>query len=149
MDLPDSVDVAVQRALAKDPNDRYSSTREFAAALALAFSPSGANVLSGATAIEKTKNRRRIFYVAGAAALVVALLWPVLRKFGPVPTTAAGNGRAAAGTTERVWSAIVRTLTARQIADRGVERSVQSDRRAFARNVVDTHPEVDAVSDRK
>lgn len=108
-ELPDGVDVAVQRALAKDPSERFSSTREFAAALSLAFSPSGANVLSGETASAQAQNRRRMFFVAGAAALVAALLWPVARQFGwgTAGAGTSGSRRDGANATDRASLAIL------------------------------------------
>ena len=109
-ELPDGVDVAVQRALAKDPGERFSSTREFAAALALGFSPSGANLLSGASAAAQAKNRRRMALVAGTTALLVALLWFTARQFAWAPFASGRSGgrrAAAAAATDRVSLAIL------------------------------------------
>jgi eukaryotic-like serine/threonine-protein kinase len=74
--IPEHVEAAIVRALAKDPADRYANAAEFADALAgretpLATPPAP----SGASSSAKKGCAAMIILAAGAAGIVESLLW--------------------------------------------------------------------------
>ncbi|HEY4321585.1 MAG TPA: serine/threonine-protein kinase [Gemmatimonadales bacterium] len=82
--VPPPLAHAIQRAMAKEPNDRYPTMLDFAAALDAEVAPAGAKPV---TAVRRPrpagKNRSSLFVMAGIAALVlIGALWALNR-----PTT--------------------------------------------------------------
>jgi Tol biopolymer transport system component len=76
--LPAQLGWIVERCLAKDPNDRYASTRDLARDLADLrdrLSDFGRSDLAPAARIDSRRHRERLLWIVVCAALVAALAW--------------------------------------------------------------------------
>jgi eukaryotic-like serine/threonine-protein kinase len=77
--VPPAVDRVIRRALAKIPADRFSSAREFIAALDAASGPEAADVTSPATALSRSTGRRPLAtWIAGLAVVLGAVVLAIV-----------------------------------------------------------------------
>src|SRR5262245_3178939 len=87
-DVPQGLERAVQKALARNPADRYATAGDFARALADAASPASATILGAATRVVRGRFRRMPAALV-LLALVSGVVWLVLgRSFKTAPPSA-------------------------------------------------------------
>jgi non-specific serine/threonine protein kinase len=87
-DVPPHLAAVVRRLLAKNPDERYESTRDLARELK-------SIVETNSTPVQTTRSRRRVAYAAALAAIIL-IAGAVLTKWlsrGPQPAVAADNQR--------------------------------------------------------
>jgi serine/threonine-protein kinase len=83
--IPEWLESAVARSLAKSPADRWETAKEFSDALNAG--PTGAQVTARAEARSNNRNLKRLALIAGAAVLVIAAAAATMRAFGNRSTT--------------------------------------------------------------
>ncbi len=95
-DLPEALEIAIDRGLAKSPGDRFASAGEFSRALEQALGPDGPRLTptTGVAAAIDPSPRRRARMIAGFASALVAALAVAL------VATRGGSMRSAGATTK-------------------------------------------------